>query len=65
MMNTTKDDNNLKGTCKIAVQALKGGNQSIYLGCYVNSIREYKFLSLYYLRPETSRENKLWNREQL
>ena len=54
-MNTTKDDNNLKEP---------DGNQSIYLDCYVNGIREYKFLSLY-LRPETSRENKLWNREQL
>ena len=45
-------------------KALKDGNQSIYLDCYVNGIREYKFLSLY-LRPENSRENKLWNREQL
>lgn len=40
------------------------GNQSIYLDCYVNGIREYKFLNLY-LRPDTSRENKMWNKEQL
>lgn len=39
-------------------------NQSIYLDCYVNGVREYKFLSLY-LRPDSNRENKLWNREQL
>ena len=45
-------------------KALKDGNQSIYLDCYVNGVREYKFLSLY-LRPESNRENKLWNREQL
>lgn len=45
-------------------RALKDGNQSIYLDCYVNGVREYKFLSLY-LRPESNRENKLWNREQL
>lgn len=63
-MNTTKDDNNLKEPVKLRYKALKDGNQSIYLDCYVNGIREYKFLSLY-LRPENSRENKLWNREQL
>ena len=63
-MNTTKDDNNLKEPVKLRYKALKDGNQSIYLDCYVNGIREYKFLSLY-LRPETSRENKLWNKEQL
>lgn len=63
-MNTTKDDSNLKEPVKLRYKALKDGNQSIYLDCYVNGIREYKFLSLY-LRPETSRENKLWNREQL
>lgn len=62
-MNTSKDDNNLKEPVKLRYKALKDGNQSIYLDCYVNGIREYKFLSLY-LRPETSRENKLWNREQ-
>ena len=63
-MNTNKDDNNLKEPVKLRYKALKDGNQSIYLDCYVNGIREYKFLSLY-LRPETSRENKLWNKEQL
>ena len=63
-MNTSKDDNNLKEPVKLRYKALKDGNQSIYLDCYVNGIREYKFLSLY-LRPETSRENKLWNKEQL
>ena len=63
-MNTAKYDNNLKEPVKLRYKALKDGNQSIYLDCYVNGIREYKFLSLY-LRPETSRENKLWNREQL
>ncbi len=30
----------------------------------MNGVREYKFLSLY-LRPDSNRENKLWNREQL
>ena len=64
MMNTTKDDNNLKEPVKLRYKALKNGNQSIYLDCYVNGIREYKFLCLY-LRLEISRENKLWNREQL
>lgn len=64
IMNTTKDDNNLKEPVKLRYKALKDGNQSIYLDCYVNGLREYKFLSLY-LRPENSRENKLWNREQL
>lgn len=63
-MNTTKDDNNLKEPVKLRYKALKDGNQSIYLDCYVNGVREYKFLSLY-LRPENNRENKLWNREQL
>lgn len=63
-MNTTKDDNNLKEPVKLRYKALKDGNQSIYLDCYVNGVREYKFLSLY-LRPESNRENKLWNREQL
>ena len=64
IMNTTKDDNNLKEPVKLRYKALKDGNQSIYLDCYVNGVREYKFLSLY-LRPENNRENKLWNREQL
>ena len=64
IMNTTKDDNNLKEPVKLRYKALKDGNQSIYLDCYVNGVREYKFLSLY-LRPESNRENKLWNREQL
>lgn len=63
-MNTIKDDNNLKESVKLRYRALKNGNQSIYLDCYVNGVREYKFLSLY-LRPESNRENKLWNREQL
>lgn len=57
-------DSNFMEPIKLRYKALKDGNQSIYLDCYVNGIREYKFLSLY-LRPETSRKNKLWNREQV
>ncbi|MCI6918440.1 hypothetical protein MR813_05320 [bacterium] len=36
---------------------LKDGNQSIYLDCYVNGIREYKFRTCTFVRtpPETTR----------
>ena len=34
------------------------------MDCYVNGVREYKFLNLY-LRPEVTREDKKWNKEQM
>lgn len=62
-MNRKGEDGSIKEPIKLWFKQLKDGNQSIYLDCYVNGIREYKFLNLY-LRPDTSRENKMWNKEQ-
>ena len=63
-MNKKAEDGTIKEPIKLRFKQLKDGNQSIYLDCYVNGIREYKFLNLY-LRPDTSRDNKMWNKEQL
>lgn len=63
-MNGKGEDGLIKEPIKLRFKQLKDGNQSIYLDCYVNGIREYKFLNLY-LRPDNSRENKMWNKEQL
>lgn len=63
-MNRKGEDGSITEPIKLRFKQLKDGNQSIYLDCYVNGIREYKFLNLY-LRPDTSRENKMWNKEQL
>ena len=54
----------LKEPVKIRFRKLKNGNTSIYLDIYLNGVREYEFLKIY-LRPEKSREDKLWNRQQL
>ena len=54
-----------KSPVTIRYKALKNGNQSIYLDCYLgNGQREYKFLNLY-LRPGKSKEDKEWNRSQM
>ena len=54
-----------KSPVTIRYKALKNGNQSIYLDCYLgNGQREYKFLNLY-LRPGKSREDKEWNKSQM
>lgn len=63
-MSRKGEDGTIKEPIKLRFKQLKDGNQSIYLDCYINGIREYKFLNLY-LRPDTSRENKMWNIEQL
>lgn len=63
-MNRKGEDGLIKEPIKLRFKQLKDGNQSTYLDCYVNGIREYKFLNLY-LRPDNSRENKMWNKEQL
>ena len=57
-------ENDVKEPVKIRLKELKSGNKSIYLDCYVNGVREYKFLNLY-LRPEVTREDKKWNKEQM
>lgn len=57
-------ENDVKEPVKIRLKELKSGSKSIYLDCYVNGVREYKFLNLY-LRPEVSREDKKWNKEQM
>ena len=54
----------LKEPVKIRFRKLKNGNTSIYLDIYLNGVREYEFLKIY-LRPEKSREDRLWNRQQL
>lgn len=59
-----EDDENVKEQVKIRYKELKKGGSSIYLDCYVNGIREYKFLNLY-LKEEKSRADKLWNKEQV
>ena len=59
-----KDDKE-KSPVTIRYKALKNGNQSVYLDCYLgNGQREYKFLNLY-LRPGKSKEDKEWNRSQM
>ena len=52
-MNRKGEDGSIKEPIKLRFKQLKDGNQSIYLDCYVNGIREYKFLNLY-LRPDFS-----------
>ncbi len=59
-----EDEENIKEPVKLRYKALKGGGYSIYLDCYVNGIREYKFLNLY-LKEEKARADKLWNKEQV
>lgn len=59
-----EDEENIKEPVKLRYKALKGGGSSIYLDCYVNGIREYKFLNLY-LKEEKARADKLWNKEQV
>lgn len=59
-----KKEDNVKEQVKIRYKGLKKGGSSIYLDCYVNGIREYKFLNLY-LKEENSRADKLWNKEQV
>ena len=54
----------VKEPVKIRFKELKNGNQSIYLYIYVNGVREYEFLSIY-LKPEKTRADKLWNKEQI
>lgn len=57
-------DPQVKEPVKIRFKKLKNGNTSIYLDLYLNGVREYEFLNIY-LRPEESRADKLWNKEQL
>lgn len=57
-------DPQVKELVKIRFKKLKNGNTSIYLDLYLNGVREYEFLNIY-LRPEESRADKLWNKEQL
>ena len=59
-----EDKNQVKEPVKIRFKELKNGNQSIYLDIYVNGVREYEFLNIY-LKPEKTRADKLWNKEQL
>ncbi len=59
-----EDGENIKEPVKIRYKELKGGGSSIYLDCYVNGIREYKFLNLY-LKEEKTRADRLWNKEQV
>ena len=63
-MKRKNSDKEVKEPVKIRLKELKSGSKSIYLDCYVNGVREYKFLNLY-LRPEVSREDKKWNKEQM
>lgn len=57
-------DPQVKEPVKIRFKKLKNGNTSIYLDLYLSGVREYEFLNIY-LRPEESRADKLWNKEQL
>lgn len=59
-----RKEDNIKEQVKVRYKGLKKGGSSIYLDCYVNGIREYKFLNLY-LKEENSRADKLWNKEQV
>lgn len=53
-MKRKNSDKEVKEPVKIRLKELKSGSKSIYLDCYVNGVRGYKFLILY-LRPEVSR----------
>lgn len=46
------DSDTIKEPIKIQYKELLKGGLPIYLDCYVNGIREYKFLNLY-LKEET------------
>lgn len=59
-----EEDKSVKEPVKIRFRELKNGNTSIYLDIYVNGVREYEFLNVY-LKPEKTRADKLWNKEQL
>ncbi|MBR0082974.1 MAG: phage integrase SAM-like domain-containing protein, partial [Bacteroidales bacterium] len=57
----------VKEPVRIRTKELANGNQSIYLDCYVNGERKYRFLNIY-LRPEKGKDkavNKEWNKEQM
>lgn len=64
MYEEENSDKEVKEPVKIRLKELKSGSKSIYLDCYVNGVRKYKFLNLY-LRPEVSREDKKWNKKQM
>ena len=62
-----KKESLVKEPVRIRTKELANGNQSIYLDCYVNGERKYRFLGIY-LRPEKGKEkavNKEWNKEQM
>lgn len=59
-----EDESLVKEPVKIRFRELKNGNTSIFLDIYLNGVREYEFLNIY-LRPEKTRADKLWNKEQL
>ena len=59
-----KDGANSKESVRIRFKSLADGSQSIYLDCYYNGKREYRFLNIY-LKPEKGRGNKAWNKQQL
>ena len=59
-----EDDKTVKEPVKLRFRELKNGNTSIYLDIYVNGVREYEFLNVY-LKPEKTRADRLWNKEQL
>ena len=53
-----------KEPVRIRFRKLKCGSTSVYLDSYYNGIREYETLKIY-LRPEKTRDDRLWNKEQL
>lgn len=62
-----KKETLVKEPVRIRTKELANGNQSIYLDCYVNGERKYRFLNIY-LRPEKGKDkavNKEWNKEQM
>lgn len=63
-MKKKEESAQIKEPVKVRFRELKNGNTSIYLDCYVNGARKYSFLNLY-LRPEKTREDKAWNKEQI
>lgn len=59
-----KKTENDKGPVQLRFKPLKNGGQSAYLDIYFGGVRSYEFLKIY-LRPDNSKEDKKYNKEQL
>lgn len=59
-----KDTSNRREPVKVRTRAMKTGGASVYLDINHNGVRRQVRLNIF-LRPEKTREDKQWNKDQL